>query len=302
MKMKKFKNYRKGPWIRALITMTIAGWLVSCDIINPDEEIPAYIYITGFDLSTGIGQGSASHAITDAWLTVNGEFLGMYTLPATIPILAQGEVNINLDAGIKDNGITSTPDIYPFYEPFSINVDLQPNEIDTIRPTTRYRSNTKFSFIEEFETENQIFRELRIGDLEHRVFLSDDVVFEGGRSGMVPLDADFPAVEIATVDEYSDLTSTGAFVYVEVNYLSQTPVLFGVVAIDGGSNEVFLEAGFLPSTVWNKIYLNLTPLFFMGRSFESYKIVFQSVIPFEGNEPAMDNASLYLDNVKLVHF
>ena len=227
----------------------------------------------------------------------------MYTLPATIPIIGEGEISLTLDPGIRDNGINRTPDIYPFYQSVNVSVDLQPGQVDTLRPVTRYRDNTEFSFIEQFETENQIFREIRIGDLNHRVFLDDEVVFEGARSGRIPLDNEMSVVEIATADRYQDLTSSGAFVYLEVNYRSNVPCLFGVIAHDGGAGERFLEAGFLPSAEWNKIYLNLTPLFFMGGpSFNEYQIVFQTIIPLDGVQLSMPTGTMYLDNIKLVHF
>ncbi len=64
--------------------------MASCWPDGVEEPLPAYIYIPAFELRTTQGEGSASSAITDVWLTVNGEFLGAYELPARIPVLQTG--------------------------------------------------------------------------------------------------------------------------------------------------------------------------------------------------------------------
>lgn len=54
----------------------------SCDVINPTEDIPAYIYIADFQLNTNPNQGTSSDKITDVWVSLNNDFLGVYPLPA----------------------------------------------------------------------------------------------------------------------------------------------------------------------------------------------------------------------------
>ena len=54
--------------------------------------------------------------ITDAWVTMDGINLGVFELPAQIPILDEGEHNFRISPGIKENGMSATRMIYPFYE------------------------------------------------------------------------------------------------------------------------------------------------------------------------------------------
>lgn len=277
------------------------GLLGSCDIVNPAEDIPAYVYIDTFQLETTVAQGSDSELITDGWFSAGQDFLGAYDLPALVPVLAQGETNITIEPGIKDNGISLSRDLYPFYTSFQVSIDLQPNEVDTLRPTTQYRNDAKFAFIEEFETENHQFREIRIGDIDHRVRLTSEGAFEGNTSGLITLDRDQSLVEIATAERFSGLTDVGVFVYLEVNYKSDVPVLFGLVGHTGGSNQTIYDPGFLPRENWNKIYFNLSPLFFEG-SYDEYQIVLQAAIPIENGELTRETANIWLDNIKLIHF
>ncbi len=291
----KIMHQKIVPW------MLLSAFATACDLINPPEAIPSYIYVVPFQFNTTGAQGSNSSRITEVWLTVNGDFLGAYTLPALIPILAQGEQTIVLDAGIKENGIAATPDIYPFYQPFTVKVDLRPNEVDTVRPVISYRSNTRFAFIEPFEDNRQVFRELRAGNDFNRIQIVEEGAFEG-KSGLIRLNRDNPLVELATVSAYRDLTARGLLVYLEVDYKSETTVIFGVQGIRNGvpGNPVF-DPGFVRSANWNKIYFNLSPLL-TGGNFDEYKILLQAVLPNNNGVFTQNTANIWLDNIKLVHF
>ena len=158
--------------------------LSGCDIINPAEDIPAYLFVEAFTLETDPEtEGSNSARITEVWLTIDGQFRGAYSLPALIPVLKNGEAQVRLDAGIKENGVTATPDIYPFYEPWEGVVNLTPEVIDTIKPVIGYRDNAKFAFIEAFETNGHIFQNILQGESENRIQLTEADVFEGNSSG-----------------------------------------------------------------------------------------------------------------------
>ena len=87
----------------------------SCSVLNQEEPVPSYVNIESIKLKTTPNQGSASHKITDVWVFNDTEFLGMFPLPAKIPLLLYGEQNLTLQAGIKENGIGSTQKNYPFY-------------------------------------------------------------------------------------------------------------------------------------------------------------------------------------------
>ena len=45
------------------------------------------------------------------------------------------------------------------------------------------------------------------------------------------MDSDLAIVEIATAERYRDLTESGVFVYLEVNYKSNIPCLFGYIVL-----------------------------------------------------------------------
>jgi hypothetical protein len=276
--------------------------LGSCEFINPKEEIPAYIYVVPFQLKTDpTAQGSASEKITEVWLTVNDEFLGVYRLPSLIPVLKTGSTKIKLEAGIKENGISTTPDIYPFYQPFETQVDLQPNEVDTLRPKTAYKANVKFSILENFERAPHTFDALIGGQAYSRITITNVGAFEGS-SGLINLNEQNPAVVLGSVNKVSGLLDKGTVVFLEANYKAEAQAAFGVIPLPfSGDPQLVYAGGFNPSATWNKIYFNLTKVVFDSKAKE-FQIILRAELPTKDGAITLNTARIWLDNIKLVHY
>lgn len=286
------------------LALTIALLAAACEKDELPQDVPAYLYLQPFELRTQeAGQGSDSEKITEAWLSVDGAFLGAYSLPALVPVLAEGAREISLQAGIRDNGIARTPEVYPFYEIFRTTRNLQANVVDTIRPVTRYVERTRFSLIDDFDRGPTVFREIRIGTTDNALRPTETMVFEGNASGVIRLTAQSPVVELASEVRYSDLDANSPFVYLEVNYKSEVPVVWGLIAYRFGApgGAPLFEPGFRPSEEWNKIYFNLSPLIAAG-NFSEYQLALQAAIPLQDGRLTAQEAFVWLDNIKLVHF
>jgi hypothetical protein len=74
---------------RALFSFASLLIVSSCELINPVEEIPSFIQIDSFVMEDNVlaDEGSLSHDIRDAWVFIDDEMIGIYELPARIPIL-----------------------------------------------------------------------------------------------------------------------------------------------------------------------------------------------------------------------
>ena len=282
----------------SLLVLLLGCW--SCDIINPEEQVPAYLAIEPFTFNTVVGaQGTASAKIVEAWVFIDGAFLGVYDLPATVPVLAVGPTDIRIDAGIKENGVNDRPEPYPFFESYEVRLNLEANTTEVIQPTTRYTTNTKFAFIEDFEdTRPRIFTETIFGQTE--LTRTQSEVFEGNFSGQFSVTREErPLVEISSSIDFNGLQDEGIFVYLEVDYKSDAAVAWGIAGERnaGSGQQQFYDPGFNPSLEWNKIYFHLSPLIF-DAGIEDYKIAFQAFL----TESSPDSAIVFLDNIKLVHF
>lgn len=270
----------------------LSAILPSCELINPAEEIPAYLQIDDVVLSVSEGQGSGSHKITDVWIDAENAVQGVYEMPATFPLLNNGPTYLLISAGIMDNGISSTRVAYPFYFPDTMTMDLEEKKIYQLTPQFSYRSATKFSFIEDFEAGN-LFGQIA-GDSSLIRVNEEELVFEGGYSAYIYLDADHPVYEGRTANSYE--IERGSPVYLELNYRCDQAFEVGLYGTSGFGNISLYKWNINPKETWNKIYLN------MGDDvldLDSDVIQVQIRAVFNGSNTS---SHIYLDNIKLVNF
>jgi len=288
--------------LRAITILLTAYLFSTCDLINPAETIPSYLTIESIPfVSTSPIHGTNNQKIVEAWVTVDGIFIGVYDLPATVPVLVSGNVEVKIEAGIKDNGIGRLPEIYPFFEPYRVNVDLKPAETTILQPNVRYRDNLNFAFVEDFENGSRIFIDELDGNPATGVNLTTENVFEGNNSGVIKLTKENPAVEVATDfgRKFRDLQSKGVPVYLELNYKTDVQIAFGIIGHEEAifaPSESLYEPVLFPKSTWNKVYLNLSQAVFELKTPE-YQISLLAVLP-----PDLESGNIWLDNIKLIHF
>jgi hypothetical protein len=180
----------------------------------PNGGVPIYLEIDTVLVSSTLDQGSASHKITDVWVTANGENRGVYPLPAKIPILASGDVRFIVSAGIRDNGISSTRAEYAFYnvDEFVLN-GTESGKTYTRNSVFTYLSGAKFAFKESFEGGNAFENLTRITSNV------DANVYEGAAAGKMSLGPNDTAVVAYNTNGFP-ITGAGKEVYLELDYKS----------------------------------------------------------------------------------
>jgi len=283
------KNFKIYIFVIALLNC------FACDVINPDEPIPAYIHVEDFEVTANVAQGTADSKITDGFLYINNEFLGIYELPKTIPVVASGTTDIKVDPGVKENGIAATPDIYPFYNRYSTSLDLQPGEVVTISPNTTYIDQANFAYVENFEIGNTINYDADNDTLNLPVIITNGAY--DGRSIRFSVDENNTHAEIATEERFT-LPTDGNQTFLEIHYKNDALFEIGLIGYQQNSNNPLksLVLTLNPRDTWNKIYINLTDILIQS-DLSQYQLL------FVGNLPVGEtSASFYLDNVKLIHF
>lgn len=280
-----------------LLAVAAVALLPACEVINPDEGIPAYIHIDTIYLKTTLlTEGSPSHKITDAWVYVDDQLIGAYELPATVPVLYSGSHKITINAGIKMNGIAATRIPYPFYAPSIVTKDLFPDSIITINPTVKYLSTTVFEWIEDFESSGFTLDTTSSSD-STIIRVNGADVFEGTYSGLFALrNPPHLLFECKTISPFH-LPKSGSAVFLELNYKCNNHFAIGIFEKEGGiETQVPQTIQINPSEKWNKIYVNLTNEVSLFPNATENKIYF-GVIPDPGNPLP----KVYVDNIKLLH-
>lgn len=283
------------PYYSSVILFAIL--LLVFPACNTEEEEPAYLTIDNV-VENSSGLEAAALAITEVWVFANGTFLGAYALPARIPVLLSGETAIEVRMGIRVNGINETPDTYPFYAPVFRSIELIPGNIHPLGVLpVRYDDSATFLVQDDFEEGTpRAFTQLLVG--QRGIEADDTNAFEGNGSGLIRLDEDNLAVEVVTEELFSNLTSLSqGNIWLEVSYLSEAPVLWGVVGSQPNQPlEQFYELGFRPRANWQKIYFNLTRTI-VTSDLESVNFGLRTFL--SNNEQS--TANVWLDNIRIIY-
>lgn len=282
----------KPPFFILLIIV-----MASCDKFSGDQTVPAYISIDSIALKINdlAKEGSASNAITDAWVYLDGESVGTFQLPARFPVLKEGKHTIMIKPGIKKDGIAATRIVYDFYSPLQQTVSLLPDSSISLGTwTSSYVNTTIFLWKENFE-------DVAISlDTSNRSTvpiintpLGSPLAFEGKYSGMAALNADTDFFECSTHKEY-DVPANAVFL--EMNFRSNNTLLVGVfVYMDAYIYQVPIITLFPTHDIWKKIYIDLTTSLNAYIGAKKFKVYFSTF-----KNPDVSAALILLDNLKLV--
>ena len=268
-------------------------FLNSCDISNPEEAMPAYLKIEKFDFSTTPEQGADSEQITDVWVFVNDLSLGVYELPATLPSLEVGNQNITIFPVIRENGVRSTPIIYPFYNRFETTLDLIAGEITTIEPTTTYVSNAFFELVEDFNMSGHLLK----GE-------NPNAVKTVNGTGQILL-GEADVIEFTSTGTFIDLpTNNGLSVFLEFDYQTNVEFEVGLVGLDPNPispvDATVYNVVLCPINRWNKIYINLQDIL-ENSQLPGYKLAFRASINDTGcGGVTNETLEVLIDNVKFI--
>jgi len=264
------------------------------------EQIPAYLNLKPFEVSAA--GGADWQKITDGWVYVNGEYLGAYTLPALVPVLAEGESEVILFPGVKENGIENTPNIYPYLTKFTKKYNLTGGQTTAVQATTDYDLDNKYAFgigRGDFDGGSFIALENRDSDDVLNSELTSVGAF-AGKSILLQVDTAHPTMDVAT-EKMDNLPILGApEVWLEINYKTDIPFfLYLLSGPQQRSGFVFL---FNTSEEWNKTYLNITSNIVTSGESEQ-RLFFRLSLPKNnaGNF-TRNSGKVMIDNIRVVHF
>jgi hypothetical protein len=278
-----------------------------CEKINPDEEIPSYLFIDTFTFTTNyLTEGAASEDIVDVWVFIDSDLMGVYELPATIPVKYEGKHTVKLFPGIKINGISQNRDIYSMYQSYERDVTFTKKETSSLSPYTKYKDNVKFEWIEDFEDQALSIASSGTHSSTDTIVLIDNTnpnLFEPGPnsnfSAYINMDTStsFEIFEHTSLDKWI-VPNNEQDVFLEINYKTNVAVQFGIYATKANSYDQIPVVVVLPSTEWKKMYINLNTETSILDDNDKIQIFFGMFN--DGRDPDFI-PEIYLDNMKLLY-
>ena len=272
----------------SLFCLTIC-FLTACELSNPIEDTPALIEIRDITVD-----GNHTQQISDAWVYVDSEFLGIFPLPAYLPVLKSGSKIIIIDAGIKKNGISASREKYPFFTSFQIDTILESGKSIQLVPQVNYSINN-FPFEENFEN---VGTKLMISSdsLNHeiqKIYDNSNSAF-GNYYGMVEIDGlDGEIFECTT----NDLNlASDKVTYLEMDYKCNSTLVVGFYVNFANQVNKTSIMYLNPKENWNKIYISLSETISNYANAQSFKLFFGMA-----RDTSLEKNTFSLDNIRLVY-
>lgn len=300
--MKKFYN------ILLYIFLPFVFALTSCDdYIN--DGIPSFIQIdsVNFIITNPSAQGSASSNISDVWVYIDNQHVGVYELPAFFPVLFAGEHTLILRPGIKVNGIAGTRVYYPFYSRDTIAVNLIQDSVLQLNgnntPVFTYTPQADFAWTENFEDyQSDLVKTTKSNTIVH-IYNGENLepIYGGNVCGQILLQDSTTFFEVYNSEKLTCLPAgDGSSIYLEMDFKCDTVMTVGIYAYYEASVNI-VQVPIMrvnPTDKWKKIYIYLTnsiSQYFLADSFRIY-ISGGSVA-----DSITERKEFYIDNLKLIY-
>lgn len=289
------KSFNLFYHFRCINCLLILGALSGCETFDPVEDPPSFILIDEFTFTTTSTQGDAAHRIEDVWVSVGSEFLGVFPIPSTIPILSEGNTSISIGPGIRLNGISAARLSYPYYSNHVVTVGLVRDSVIHIIPEFQYSNTADFALIEDFDGLG--IQLVSTPSSEADIDRTDDpLVAFHGQSAKLTLQEAQLKFECKTDLKY-DLPGSGNPVILEFNYKSNNSLVVGTYITNPGFivQEAIITLN--PSDDWKRIYVSLIDQV----SGNPNNLGIEPFFGFIRDEGVEGDATVYLDNIKLVY-
>lgn len=289
--------------ISLLVASLLVTLLFSCNKFDGDQEIPAYIKIDTitFKHNSVYPEGSLSVDIANATVYVDDQFIGMFQLPAMIPVLAEGECKVQINPGVILNGMYSTRAYYPFYEPIIFeSIELTPGSevTELTNLVTEYRASTIIAWEENFEDPYYNLDTAGMNSTTDFILTEtgSDETFYGNHSGKVLLTSTNNYFRAQTKDRFTSLPDQSQPVFLELNYRGTNQFISGVQTLIYNvlDDEDVLVT--LPKENWKKLYIYLSPTISYYPESASDALYFYTTL-----DSNIDEGYFILDNIRLIY-
>lgn len=270
--------------------------LLSCSLFDTFDEVPMFLDISSVELKTTSEQGLNNHNISAIEVFADGFSVGVFSLPAKVPVLSSGgsNVEVSIFPVIRNNGITSNPVRYPFYKDDAMTLQFEAGIDKLIVPIFEYRTDAVVNTICDFEVNNCITFDFD-QNLNVRFMQSTETMF-GDFCGKITIEEANTFFEKASFDAINKSSLGNNIVFLEMDYRCEND--FGVGLVLSGSGEPDFPAYKLvlnEQETWNKIYIEVSQLL-TSTNIETFRVLIGT--PTTTTSPG----SIWVDNIKLVHF
>lgn len=266
--------------------------LISC---GDEADDPVYVTVNQPNFSINNTQGSDFQSIQEYFMFHRTSLLGGFSYEHEIPVLASGQEDLLIFAGIRKNTLIEQPAIYTMMAPDTLRRNFVPGEMTSFTPTFKYYDNTKFRLLEDFESGTQFTMDIDQDD-ETILLAVGGEGYQGSFGGVMEVNSDNPLLIVGS-QALTDFPLSGDII-LEMTFKTNTILIVGIYAINNfDQNDPRPKVNLLPTDDWTKVYIDLSQEINQNRA-DAYRVFF-SINHLNSTELTTSRA--VVDDIKLLH-
>jgi hypothetical protein len=249
-------------FIPALLAALI--FLSGCD--RETEPIPSYIRIDSVSVKTLAGQGNPIHEISALNVFIDEQFIGVYEIPCTLPVLFTGKHKLSVIPSVRINGVVNQHVVHRLFKRADTTIDLMEGKITAAgNIILQYKDNIEFPWVEDFEDGNSELVRLYSAKGDTSYITTEAFSLNGRYEGntrcmkVVIAAADTAkTVDMASFKYFGNLPFMGTDIMLEFDIKTPVPVQVAMIR-KNSSGKLYLPYVYLFETggKWKRFYINL---------------------------------------------
>jgi hypothetical protein len=268
----------------------------SCRLTDNDKPEPFYLELKNPVVKQPFGTENDTHKMTDVWVFINGQIIGVFPLPARVPVTYDGgNAQVTILAGIRKNGMLDNPVFYPFYQAIEKTIAPKVNETITIPLDFKYVPNAKIPIFEGFETAHCFSLDID-GVASSYIGTTGQDAALGASCGKITLTTENSYVAAACATSIKKSETSKGQSYLELDYKGEGEIAVGISKLQGNTSKLDYFLYIPGKENWNKIYIDLTDKL-SPQDFSEYFIVISA-----SKKNNSQQSVLYIDNIKHIYF
>ncbi|MEY4002242.1 MAG: hypothetical protein RIT07_284 [Bacteroidota bacterium] len=251
---------------RVLITVVFAALAILTGCDRESESIPSYIRIDSVSVNALTGQGNSIHEISALNLYIDEQFIGVYEIPCTLPVLFTGKHKLSAIPSVRLNGIVNQHVVHRLFKRADTTIELMEGKVTSAGNITfQFKDNTAFPWTEDFEDGNSELVRLYSAQGDTSFIATEAFSLNGRFAGntrcmkVIIAAADTAkTVDMASFKFFGNLPFLGTDIMLEFDI--KTPIPVQVAMIRKNSNgTLYLPYLYLFETdgKWKRFYVNL---------------------------------------------
>ncbi|NBP05615.1 MAG: hypothetical protein EBV15_05245 [Bacteroidetes bacterium] len=280
-----------------LISFLIAG----CNKEN--EPIPSYIRIDSVSVKTTPSQGNNIHEISAVNVYVDEQFMGLFEIPCTIPVLFSGKHKLSIIPSVRLNGALNQHVIHRLFNRSDTTIDLSAGKITHAgNIILTYKNNTEFAWLEDFEDNNSSLIRLFSAAGDTSFITTEPFSLKGRYAGntrcmKVVIGAADTAktVDMASFKYFGNLPFMGTDIMLEFDIKTPVPVQMAMIR-KNSSGKLYLPYVYIFETdgSWKRFYINLIYELYNQPGDTEVQLMISPIKPAE----IKTSQEIFIDNIR----